>query len=366
MCESRAYELGIMIDQTIKSASILVVDDQPANVKLLQKSLELDGYRDINVTTVPAEGVELFREKRHDLVLLDLNMPEIDGFQVMEIMREIIDEDEDFLPVIVLTAQTDRDSRLRALELGARDYLTKPFDRIELGTRIRNMLEVRLMHKQIRDQNRLLEEKVKERTQEIEATRLEIITRLGRAAEYRDNETGLHIIRMSKISGVLAKAAKLNNKECELILNASPMHDVGKIGISDSILLKPGKFEPEEWEIMKTHSEIGGEILSGNDSDLLCMARSIALTHHEKWDGSGYPKGLTGQNIPLAGRIVALADVFDALTSARPYKKAWPVQEAIDFINEQKGKHFDPELVELFNANIEEILKIRDTYAEPE
>ncbi|MDH5217635.1 MAG: response regulator, partial [Gammaproteobacteria bacterium] len=272
-----------MIDQTIKSASILVVDDQPANVKLLQKSLELDGYRDISVTTIPAEGVEMFREKRHDLVLLDLNMPEIDGFKVMEIMREIIDEDEDFLPVIVLTAQTDRDSRLRALELGARDYLTKPFDRIELGTRIRNMLEVRLMHKQIRDQNRLLEEKVKERTQEIEATRLEIITRLGRAAEYRDNETGLHIIRMSKISGVLAKAAKLNDKECELILNASPMHDVGKIGISDNILLKPGKFEPEEWEIMKTHSEIGGEILSGNDSDLLCMARIIALTHHEKW-----------------------------------------------------------------------------------
>ena len=355
-----------MIDQAIKSASILVVDDQPANVKLLQKSLELDGYRDISATTIPSEGLEMFREKRHDLVLLDLNMPEIDGFRVMEIMRDIIDAEEDFLPVIVLTAQTDRESRLRALEMGARDYLTKPFDRTELGTRIRNMLEVRLMHNQIRDQNKVLEEKVKERTKEIEATRLEIITRLGRAAEYRDNETGLHIIRMSKISGLLAKAAGLDESECELVLNASPMHDVGKIGISDNILLKPGKFEPNEWEIMKTHSEIGAEILSGNDSELLDMARVIALTHHEKWDGNGYPKGLAGEDIPLVGRIVALADVFDALTSARPYKKAWPVQDAINFINEQKDQHFDPKLVELFNINIEKILKIRDDYPEPE
>lgn len=354
-----------MIDETIKSASILVVDDQPANVKLLQKSLELDGYRDIDVTTRPAEGLEMFRSRRHDLVLLDLNMPEIDGFQVMETMRVIIDKEDDFLPVIVLTAQTDRESRLRALETGARDYLTKPFDRTELGTRIRNMLEVRLMHNQIRDQNKMLEQRVRERTQEIEETRLEIITRLGRAAEYRDNETGLHIIRMSKISALLAREAGLDEIECRLILNASPMHDVGKIGIPDGVLLKPGKLESDEWEIMKTHAEIGAEILSGNNSDLLQMARVIAQTHHEKWDGSGYPGGLAGEDIPLEGRIVALADVFDALTSERPYKKAWPVQDAIDFINEQAGKHFDPMLVEKFNQNLDEILRIRDTYAEP-
>lgn len=354
-----------MIDEIIKNASILVVDDQPANVKLLQKSLELDGYSDIEVTTSPAQGLEMFQSRRHHLVLLDLNMPEIDGFQVMDGMRDIIDEDEDFLPVIVLTAQTDRESRLRALEAGARDYLTKPFDRTELGTRIRNMLEVRLMHNQIRDQNKVLEQRVRERTQEIEQTRLEIITRLGRAAEYRDNETGLHIIRMSKISMLLARAAGLDEKQCELILNASPMHDVGKIGIPDKILLKAGKLDPEEWETMKKHAEFGAEILSGNDSDLMLMAKQIALTHHEKWDGSGYPNGTAGEDIPVCGRIVALADVFDALTSERPYKKAWTVEEAIKFINDQKGLHFDPHLVDLFNENLKGILSIRDTYAEP-
>lgn len=354
-----------MIEEIVKSATILVIDDQPANVKLLQKSLELDGYFNVTTTTDPAQGLEFFRQDRHDLVLLDLNMPEINGFQVMETMHEIIDEDDDFLPVIVLTAQTDRESRLRALEAGARDFLTKPFDRTELVTRIRNMLEVRLLHNQVKDQNRMLEEKVRERTHEIENTRLEIIKRLGRAAEYKDNETGLHIIRMSKISCLLAKAMGLDDKQCELILNASPMHDVGKIGIPDHILLKPGKFEPDEWEIMKTHVTIGGEILSGNDSTLLKMAAEIALTHHEKWDGSGYPNGLRGDAIPLVGRIVAISDVFDALTSERPYKKAWSVEDAVVFINDQSGLHFDPQIVTLFNENLDEILQIRENFAEP-
>ncbi|MDH5546501.1 MAG: response regulator [Gammaproteobacteria bacterium] len=354
-----------MITEILKNASILVVDDQPANVKLLEKSLELDGFLHITATTDPAQAISLFKVHRHDLVLLDLNMPEIDGFMVMAAMKEFIDNQEDFLPVIVLTAQTDRVSRLRALEAGARDYLTKPFDRTELSTRIRNMLEVRVLHNQIRDQNRSLEEKVRERTQELESTRLEIIKRLGRAAEYRDNETGLHIIRMSRIASLLARAAGLDRDQCELVLNASPMHDVGKIGIPDKILLKPGKLDADEWEIMKTHVSIGREILSGHESGLLNLAADIAYTHHEKWDGSGYPQGLKGEEIPLIGRIVALADVFDALTSERPYKKAWTVEDATNFVYRESGHHFDPEIVELFKENIEGILEIRNTYAEP-
>jgi putative two-component system response regulator len=211
----------------------------------------------------------------------------------------------------------------------------------------------------------ILEQKVRERTRELEETRMEIIRRLGRAAEYRDNETGLHIIRMSKFSQILGQATGMSDQDSGMLLNASPMHDIGKIGIPDSILLKPGKLDADEWEIMKTHSSIGAKILSGHPSELMQMAREIALTHHEKWDGSGYPGGLSGEEIPLSGRIVALADVFDALTSERPYKKAWAVDDAVSFIKENSGKHFDPTLVELFIDRLDEIIEVRDKYAEP-
>lgn len=352
-----------MDTEQILKAKILLVDDQPPNVMLLEKMLRAAGYADVTATTDPREVVVLYREHQFDIVLLDLNMPYLDGFAVMEQLKEL--ERDDYAAVLVLTAQPDAATRLRALESGAKDCLTKPFDRLEVLTRIRNMLEVRLLHNQARDQNKILEHKVRQRTQELMETRLEIIRRLGRAAEYRDNETGLHIIRMSKFSETLGRAAGMDAEWCEMLLNASPMHDIGKIGIPDHILLKPGKFEPEEWEVMKTHAAIGAEILSGHHSDLMEMARVIAMTHHEKWDGTGYPNGLKGEDIPLVGRIVALADVFDALTSERPYKKAWSVEDALGYLLENRGMHFDPDLVNIFEKVLPEILAVREQYAEP-
>jgi putative two-component system response regulator len=345
------------------SARILVVDDQPANVTLLERVLALEGYRDVQSFTDPREVAAAYAARRHDLILLDLNMPHLDGFQLMEQLKAL--EPDGYVPILVLTAQADRATRLKALSLGARDFLTKPFDRLEVVSRIRNMLEIRLLHNQIRDQNRLLEERVRERTRELFDTRLEIIRRLGRAAEYRDNETGLHIIRMSKYSALLAQAAGVNAEEAEMLLNASPMHDIGKIGIPDRILLKPGKLEPDEWEVMKTHTTIGAELLAGHASPLMQMASVIALTHHERWDGSGYPRGLAGEAIPLVGRIVALSDVFDALTSERPYKRAWSIDEARAYLAENAGRHFDPALVARFDEIFPEILRIREKYPEP-
>lgn len=348
-------------EKLIKEAKILIVDDQPANVTLIEKMLDIDGYINVISTTDPTQVEGIYLEQNSDLVLLDLNMPEMDGYQVLSKIREV---DPDYPPIIVLTAQSDRESRIKALDLGARDFLAKPFDRVELMTRIRNMLEVRIMTTAMKNQNKILDGMVKERTRELNDTRLEVIHRLGRAAEYRDDMTGLHIIRMSRYSQLLGLAVGMDEREAETLLNASPMHDIGKIGIPDNILLKPGKLDPDEWKIMKTHVDIGVEILSGSDSVLMDMAAEVAQNHHEKWDGSGYPCGLVGEDIPLTGRVVAVADVFDALTTERPYKKAWPIEEAIEFLREQSGKHFEPKLVELFLEILPDILKIREQYSE--
>ncbi len=348
-------------EKTIKEAKILIVDDQPANVTLIEKMLDIDGYINVISTTDPTQVEAIYMEQNSDLILLDLNMPMMDGYQVLAKIREV---DPDYPPIIVLTAQSDRESRIKALDLGARDFLAKPFDRVELMTRIRNMLEVRIMTMVMKDQNKILDSMVKERTKELNDTRLEVIRRLGRAAEYRDDMTGFHIIRMSRYSQLLALAAGMDEKEAEVLLNASPMHDIGKIGIPDNILLKPGKLDPEEWKIMQTHVDIGVEILSGSNSVLMDMAAEVAQNHHEKWDGSGYPRALSGENIPLTGRIVAVADVFDALTSERPYKKAWSIEEAVEFLKEQSGKHFESRLVELFLEILPDILLIREQYSE--
>ena len=346
------------------NAKLLIVDDQAQNVMLLEKMLKVEGYLDVVSTTDPREVAGLYAQQHFDIVLLDINMPYLDGFQVMEQLQAV--ERDSYLPVLVLTAQNDAATRLRALNSGAKDFITKPFDRLEVMTRIHNMLEVRLMHNQIRDQNKILEEKVRERTRELLDTRLEIIRRLGRAAEYRDNETGLHIIRMSQFSARLGRAAGMDEAQAEMLLNASPMHDIGKIGIPDRILLKPGKLDSEEWEIMKGHASIGAEILSGGQSELMEMARIIAVSHHEKWDGTGYPGALKGEEIPLVGRIVAVCDVFDALTTVRPYKAAWTVEAALDYITENSGKHFDPALVLKFKEILPEILAIKERNEEPD
>ncbi|MFQ5708927.1 MAG: HD-GYP domain-containing protein [bacterium] len=344
----------------IDRAKILIVDDFKDNVSLLERMLHRAGYFDIRSTTDSRNTASLYHDFKPDLLLLDLDMPYLDGFQVMEQLQEI--EKDSYLPILVLTADSSQTSRLKALKSGAKDFLSKPLDKVEVLTRIRNMLEVRLLHNQLRDQNKILEDKVRERTKELHRTRLEVIRRLGRAAEYRDSDTGLHIIRMSLFAERLARALGLSARECELLLNASPMHDIGKIGIPDIILLKTGKLDPEEWQIMKQHTQIGAEILSGSDTSLMQMARHIALTHHERWDGSGYPNALKCEEIHLHGRIAALCDVFDALTSSRPYKRAWTVDEAIAKIADESGKHFDPFLVENFLSILPQIIEIKEHY----
>jgi len=345
-------------------ASILVVDDEPANIRLLEKILQMAGYNNVVCTQYPLQVLGLYQEHNSDLILLDLDMPELDGYGVMDQLNELTEANPP--PILVLTAQHMQSYRQRALDNGARDYVTKPFDAKELLSRVRNLLDVQMAQKYMANQNEILERKVQERTQKIHDTRLQVVRRLGRAAEYRDEETGLHIIRMSNMAVAIAKASGFDARQCDLLLNAAPMHDIGKIGIPDHILLKPGKFEPEEWEIMKTHAQIGADILFGDDSKLMKMAYDIALSHHEKWNGKGYPYGLEGEAIPLVGRITAIADVFDALTSKRPYKEAWSIEKSVELFKEESGQHFDPKLVEIFLDKLPEIIAIKEKYSEPE
>jgi putative two-component system response regulator len=340
-----------------------VVDDERANLILMDRLLSAEGYTNLALIEDPREVMSVYQQAPPDLILLDIRMPHLTGFDIIEQIAAL--DDPLAPPIIVLTAQHSRDYMLRALQAGARDFIGKPFDRSEVVARVRNMLDVQLALRMTHDQRDMLEQIVLERTQEIRDTRLQVVQRLGRAAEYRDNETGRHILRMSHTSALIAaQHLGLDEHFCEVMLHASPMHDIGKIGIPDAILLKPGKLTPDEWKTMQTHTTIGGDLLSGDDSDLLRMAREIALTHHEKWDGSGYPLGLAGEAIPLTGRIVALSDVFDALTSERPYKPAWGVDESLQLIRSEAGRHFDPRLTELFLGLIPEILAIRDRYGE--
>ena len=355
-------DLAAPLDQF--SATVLIVDDEPANVKLLERTLRTSGYHNLVSSTDPRTVLALFQQHDFDLVILDLNMPHMDGFEVMRQLQAL--QRDDLPPILILTAQFEQEIRVRALREGAQDYVTKPFALEELLARVGNLVQVQLYRKALRERNQSLESRVRERTRELYDTRLQVVQHLGRAAEYRDNETGLHIIRMSQMSMVLAEAWGMSAEDCELVVNASPMHDIGKIGIPDQILLKPGKLGPDEWEIMKTHSSIGADILAGNHSELLAMAGTIALHHHEKWDGSGYPHGLKGEQIPLVARVVALADVFDALTSERPYKSAWTVEASLAYIESNRGKHFDTRLVDLMHSRLDDILDIKARFAEPE
>jgi putative two-component system response regulator len=359
----------MILEDELLNSNIMVVDDEPANVQLLLRALENEGFTSIKSTTDPREAVDMYQSFSPDLVLLDLRMPFLDGFQVMEKLKEF--EEGSYIPVLVLTAQSDDETQMRALNAGAKDFLGKPFNLTEVVCRIRNMLEVRLLHNKIKDHNKTLELEVKKRTAELVSANEklkrgneEVIKRLGRAAEYRDNETGNHVLRMSHFSMKLGEAVGMSEADCRTLLLASPMHDLGKIGIPDNILLKPARLNEEEWEIMKTHAAIGGEILSGGTEELITMAEVIALTHQEKWDGSGYPNGLQGKDIPLVGRITAICDVFDALTSERPYKKAWSIEETVNLMKSESGKHFDPELIPLFLEILPEVLKIKDQFSE--
>jgi putative two-component system response regulator len=360
--ESISNDLSETNNSGLLNAKILIVDDEPKNVEVIKQVMEMAGYDNIRFTCDPREVCGIYKSFWPDLILLDLNMPHMNGFEVMEELKKV--EQRDYVPVLILTAQTDRESRLKALRAGAKDFLLKPFDLVEVIHRIQNMLEVRLVQNKLRNQNFNLEEKVQERTKELYRTQLSIVQRLGRAAEYRDNETGNHVLRMSKVAALLAKHMGFDEKHCDLILNAAPMHDVGKIGIPDGILLKPGKHDLEEWGVMRTHAEIGYHILADDPSELLQLAAKIALEHHEKWDGSGYPNGLKGEEISIEARITTVSDVFDALTSERPYKRAWPIEDAVKYIDEQKGVSFDPEIVEKFKEVVPDIKRIKDQFVD--
>ena len=334
--------------------TILVVDDTPDNIDILSSVLRskykvkaaLNGERALKIAN---------SEDKPDIILLDIMMPDIDGYEVCRRLKS--DPATANIPVIFITAKNQEEDEKHGLELGAVDYIAKPISPPIVLARVQT-------HLALYDMNRELRHKVMVRTKQLIDTRLQIIHRLGRAAEFKDNETGLHVIRMSHYSRLIAEAYGGNEEWIDLVFCASPMHDIGKIGIPDRILLKPGKLDKDEWEIMMTHAAIGGEIIGTDDSALLKLSATIAVTHHEKWDGSGYPNGSIGEDIALEGRIVAIADVFDALTSDRPYKKAWTVEDSVKFIDENSGSHFDPKLVPLFHEVLPQILDIKEQYAE--
>lgn len=320
---------------------LLLVDDEPTNLQVLRHILQ-DDYRLLFAKDGP-KALELAGRERPALVLLDVMMPGMTGHDVCQQLKN--DPATREIPVIFVTALADTEDEAKGFEVGAVDYITKPVSPAIVKARVRTHLSL-------------------VRMDELKRTRLEIVQRLGLAAEYKDNETGLHVIRMSHYSRILARALGWSEADCDDLLNAAPMHDVGKIGIPDAVLRKPGKLDADEWAVMRQHVSIGANIIGEHPSGLLRMAQRIALTHHEKWDGSGYPNGLAGEDIPIEGRIVAIADVFDALTSERPYKQAWPVEEAVAFLREQSGQHFDPDLVELFIQQLPAVLEVKARWAE--
>ncbi len=342
----------------ISSSRILIVDDVKANVSILIAALK-DQYK-LSVATSGMMALEQVKLHPPDLVLLDVMMPGMDGYEVCEKLKD--DAATRDIPVIFITAMNDIGDKSRGFGLGAVDYITKPFQIIEVKARVRTHLMLKKAMETLSNHNRTLDATVRERTRELRDTQLEIIYRLSRAAEFRDNETGMHIKRMSHFCRSIAAAMDCDEQTCELIFHASPMHDIGKIGIPDGILLKPGGLDAEEWAVMKTHTTIGADILSGHDSLLLQTGRTVALTHHEKWDGSGYPQGLLREKIPLLGRISAVSDVFDALMSDRPYKKAWPLEKALEEMRACAGKAFDPAVIDAFFRVLPELLAIKERF----
>jgi putative two-component system response regulator len=336
-----------MEEKTFRNGRVLIVDDQPSNILLLEMTLQQGGFTNVRSTTDPHAVMSIFTEFQPDILLLDLHMPGLTGFDVMEQLRSVVGKNT-YFPILVLTANAMPLMKQQALVYGANDFLTKPFDLTEVLLRTKNLLETRFLHLKLQDQNQVLEVKVRERTLDLEEARIEILERLSLAGEFRDDATGQHTQRVGRASALLARALGLPDEQVELIELAAPLHDVGKIGIADAILLKPGTLTPNEFRVVTSHTNIGGQILSGSQSPLLQLAEQIALTHHECWDGSGYPHGLRGEEIPLAGRIVGVADVFDALTQRRPYKNAWLAEDAAAEIARLSGSKFDPRVADAF------------------
>jgi putative two-component system response regulator len=332
--------------------NILVVDDTPENIDLLLEILK-DDYK-VRAAINGEQALKIARLRvAPDLILLDVMMPGIDGFEVCRQLKS--DPTTNHIPIIFVTAKITTSDEIEGFSLGAVDYITKPISPPVVLARVKTQLA-------LYDQNRELDRKVREQTKDINDTRLKIIQRLGRAAEFKDDNTGLHVIRMSHYARVLGIAAGMSETMADMMLDAAPMHDIGKIGIPDSILQKAGPLDDSEWIVMQSHTKMGEDIIGEDDSELLQMAKAVAISHHEHWDGGGYPNSLAGEDIPMVGRIVAIADVFDALTSVRPYKKSWAVDDALAYLQEKSGTQFDPKLVPLFVENIDKVLAIREQY----
>ena len=337
-----------------RKQTILVADDAPENIELLTAALG-DDYH-IKVATDGERTLKIvYADPPPDLVLLDVMMPGLNGHEVCRRIKA--NPDRRRIPVIFVTALGAVEDEAHGLSIGAVDYITKPISPPLVRARVRT-------HLALYDQSRELEHMVGQRTHELSQSRQQIIRRLGRAAEFKDNETGNHVLRMAMYSRLLADAAGMGKREQEILFHAAPMHDIGKIGIPDELLKKPGPLTAEEWVVMKRHPQIGADIIGEHEDDLLATARAIALTHHERWDGSGYPRGLAGEAIPLVGRIVAVADVFDAMMSERPYKAAYTQEETLHYMLSGAGTHFDPELVPLLRRILPQIDRIRDIYAD--
>jgi putative two-component system response regulator len=330
-------------------ARILIVDDQQPNVTLLERMLEQWGYEHVTATTKSQDVANLCASIEPDLLLLDLQMPKPDGFELMEILAPRI-QAAPRMPVLVLTADVTTATRQRALSVGASDFLSKPLDPIEVRLRIANLLETRRLEVEMLDQNQLLEERVRERTCDLERARLELLERLALAAEYRDDNTHQHAQRVGRTAARLAEKLGVPADEVDVLLRAAPLHDIGKIGVPDAILLKATPLSKEEFALMQAHTTIGAQLLSGSEYPLLRTAEQIAASHHERWDGAGYPYGLARDAIPHVGRLVAIADVFDALVNERPYKPAWTIERAVEEISSLRGTHFDPEAVTAFES----------------
>ncbi|MBF0528168.1 MAG: two-component system response regulator [Deltaproteobacteria bacterium] len=349
-----------------KTPIILVVDDEEVNLRLIDALLRPQGYKVITARD-GEQALSKVKETPPDVILLDIMMPKMNGFEVAERLRQ--DSETRLIPIVMVTALQDVEDRVRALEAGAEDFLSKPVARTELRARIRSLLKVKAYNDHMRNYQLVLEAEVSKRTAEIQRVMaksvrasLETIHRLSRAAEYKDEDTGAHILRMSNYSALIARKIGLNETTVQRILYAAPMHDVGKIGIPDHILLKPGPLSPDEWVIMKQHSIIGANILEESEEGYITLGEVIARTHHEKWNGTGYPRGLAGKKIPLVGRIVAVADVFDALMSKRPYKEPFPLEKSLSIMKDGRGSHFDPMVVDAFFEALDQILAIREQY----
>lgn len=320
---------------------LLLVDDEPLNLQVLRQILQ-DEYR-LLFAKEGLKALELAEKEQPALILMDVMMPQMSGYEVCRRLKQ--NPQTTHIPVMFVTALTEDVDEAQGFNAGAVDYIAKPVSPLVVRARIKTHLTLVSLD-------------------ELKETRLQIVQRLGMAAEYKDNETGLHVIRMSHYSRIIAKGAGFSASFVDDVLNASPMHDIGKIGVPDHILKKQGKFNDEEWAIMRRHPQIGADIIGHHPSGLLRMAHLMALTHHEKWDGTGYPYQLEGEDIPIEGRIVAIADVFDALTSERPYKKAWTVEDALAYLRQEAGRHFDPALIAIFLACMPEILEIKERWSE--